>query len=141
MLSSPEKDMQRILTEQALVTKRAKEFESRLDPLSIAECPVSAPPATSKVGFAAIQERARKQELELLGITEEAEAVPEPQAFLRLDMQSKCLTLEGESTPAVAMGPAGMARFPLDVATPAQSPPASEAFRNRIGSGSARYLN
>jgi hypothetical protein len=85
------------LKEQELVTKRSKEFESRLpvpiSPTTTAATATATPlfsqPVMTKVGFAAVQEMARLQEQEGLGddddddqddvtISKEPERSPEP---------------------------------------------------------------
>ena len=91
-----ERDIQRILKEQELVTKRSREFESRLPvPISpttatttTTATPFVSQPVMTKVGFAAVQEMARLQEQEGLDdededqddvtISKEPERSPEP---------------------------------------------------------------
>ena len=85
-----ERDIQRILKEQELVTKRSREFESRLPvPISpTTATPFVSQPVMTKVGFAAVQEMARLQEQEGLDdededqddvtISKEPERSPDP---------------------------------------------------------------
>ncbi|XP_059084537.1 Ca(2+)/calmodulin-responsive adenylate cyclase-like isoform X2 [Tigriopus californicus] len=88
--SHHESDVQRMLQQQGLVSKRAKEFEP------------PEPTAHNKVGFAAIQELARKQE-ELL-------------------MRDSTPVSDNKTEPQ-DQGAKGAGRFPLEVKTPIQSPP------------------
>ena len=105
-----ERDIQRILKEQELVTKRSREFETRL-PISSTSSPSTtstttmatatsptspliSQPIVTKVGFAAVQEMARLQEQEELREEEEdatlhedsneMEQSPEPSSSLLL---------------------------------------------------------
>lgn len=111
-----ERDVRRILSEQGIVTKRAKEFE--------------ASPSRAKVGFAAIQEMARKQEEELMkdDLSKELQSscqtakhtIAKDLNFLRFDPDANCLKLESVE---MAQPSLGVGKFPLEVTTPvAQSP-------------------
>lgn len=107
-----ERDIARILQEQELVTKRMREFEPQKQPTS------------TKVGFAAIQEMARLQEVALTA----SKPVPDDDhcdlSFLRFDPQSNRMTLEQEGNAAnnCSKDPRGFARFPLEIPTPTRSP-------------------
>lgn len=85
--SHHESDVQRMLQQQGLVSKRAKEFEPE-------------PTSHNKVGFAAIQELARKQEELLMRDSTPVTDKTDPDK-----------------------GAKGAGRFPLEVKTPVQSPP------------------
>ena len=135
-----ERDIARILEEQALVTRRAGEIEKALAAGQGHGHPLQSPQPSAKVGFAAIQEMARLQERALLGSEEEEEEGEEPRAagskqenIITFDPAANCLQLKPPSTPskaAVAVGGVGgLGKFPLEVPSSpiARSPPAPAA--------------
>ena len=133
------------------MAKRAGEIEKAI--ASAAACgspPPSQPPA--KVGFAAIQEMARRQEEALLkGDDLGSDAVDSPVKataggyHMRFDPEANCLKLETEEEAAKSSLPvpiaqkekttAGLGRFPLEVSpSPTQSPPSRGFGLRRAGS-------
>jgi hypothetical protein len=102
------RDIERMLEEQAFVP------------------PISFAPPSAKVGFAAIQEMARLQEEALLRENKEEEEDSSSRGYLnmRFDPQENCLKLTKAPAEAVEKTlAAGLGRFPLEVSSPAQSPP------------------
>ena len=154
--SHHEKDVTRMLLEQGIVSKRSQEFESSPSP---GPQPAA---ASAKVGFAAIQEIARKQEEALMrdmtpspvvAKTEPEKKVKRTEddlSFLRFDPESNCLKLdfeqpkfvakEREKSPAAApsreSSPQKVGKFPLEIKTPLQSP---QVGLKRFGSFRYRF--
>ena len=134
-----ERDIARILEEQALVTRRAGEIEKALAAGQGQGHPLQSPQPSAKVGFAAIQEMARLQERALLGSEEEEEEGDDPRAaagskqenIITFDPAANCLQLKPPSTPSKAAvgGVGGLGKFPLEVPSSpiARSPPAPAA--------------
>ena len=146
-----ERDIARILEEQALVTRRAGEIEKALNSQgqghlkSAVTSPQSHQPPSAKVGFAAIQEMARLQERALHDGGE-----PDPGAggareenIITFDPAANCLQLkpqvplkvtspEGHLTKPEGHQVGGLGKFPLEVPSSpiARSPPAAVA---RVG--------
>ena len=130
-----ERDIQRILKEQELVTKRSREFENRNPAVSPTTTPLICQPVMAKVGYAAVQEMARLQE---------EQEVPERQclphdtsdlSFLRFDPNSdfnKTPNLNKVSAsppkPPSGASPSSknskniLGKFPLEIPTPIHSP-------------------
>ena len=144
-----ERDIARILEEQALVTRRAGEIEKALAAGQGHGHPLQSPQPSAKVGFAAIQEMARLQERALLGSEEEEEEEgEEPRAaagskqenIITFDPAANCLQLKPPSTPSKAAvgGVGGLGKFPLVVPSSpiARSPPAAggRVGLRRVGS-------
>ena len=130
-----ERDIARILEEQALVTRRAGEIEKALAAGQGHGHPLHSPQPSAKVGFAAIQEMARLQERALLGSEEEEEEGEESGAggskqenIITFDPAANCLQLKPPSKAAVG-GVGGLGKFPLEVPSSpiARSPPAPAA--------------
>ena len=144
--SHHEKDVSRMLLEQGIVSKRSHEFESSPSP-----GPQQPASASAKVGFAAIQEIARKQEEALMrdmtpspvvakaeALSSEKMRVKRPEedlSFLRFDPESNCLKLDFEQpkfaakekekspiAPSKESSPQKVGKFPLEINTPLQSP-------------------
>lgn len=136
-----EREIQRILQEQELVTKRSREFES-LVPLAQQQ-PISG----VKVGFAAVQEMARLQEQSLVAESSKKQDSPEKAAvtsgvlppdtsdlsFLRFNPNAGVNKIQSPSPPPkmspsdLPPGPKGLGRnafgkFPLEIPTPIHSP-------------------
>ena len=128
-----ERDIARILEEQAFVTRRAGEIEKALAGHQGQGQLQSSPSA--KVGFAAVQEMARLQERALLG-SEVDEDEPAKENIITFDPAANCLQLK-PPTPTRAFG--GLGKFPLEVPSSpiARSPPATNPARvglRRVGS-------
>ena len=132
-----ERDIARILEEQALVTRRAGEIEKALAAGQGHGHPLQSPQPSAKVGFAAIQEMARLQERALLGSEEEEEGEEsgaggsKQENIITFDPAANCLQLKPPSTPSKAAvgGVGGLGKFPLEVPSSpiARSPPAPAA--------------
>ena len=126
-----ERDIARILEEQAFVTKRAGEIEKAL----ASQGQPAQTSQSAKVGFAAIQEMAKLQERALLGCDEEGEEPNEPKEnIITFDPAANCLQLK-PPTPSKAVGVGGLGKFPLEVPSSpiARSPPATTASAARVG--------
>ena len=129
-----ERDIARILEEQAFVTRRAGEIEKALAGQGQGQLQQQ---PSAKVGFAAVQEMARLQERALLG----SEATDEPnkgqqENIITFDPAANCLQLK-PPTPTRAFG--GLSKFPLEVPSSpiARSPTATNPARvglRRVGS-------
>ena len=157
-----ERDIARILEEQALVTRRAGEIEKALNSqgqvttsphghLKAVTSPQGHHPS-AKVGFAAVQEMARLQERAL---HDGGEPDPEEEAsknVITFDPAANCLQLKQQLTPQghlkAVTSPdtspqgrqvGGLGKFPLEVPSSpiARSPPAAPGARaglRRVGS-------
>ena len=139
-----ERDIARILEEQAFVTRRAGEIEKALA-AGQGQGQQLQPSHSAKVGFAAIQEMARLQERALLGCEEgeESESATnkgQQDNIITFDPAANCLQLKPPSTPSKAAvgGVGGLGKFPLEVPSSpiARSPPAAPARfgLRRVGS-------
>ena len=123
--SDLERDIARILEEQALVTRRAGEIEKAL----AGQGQQQQQQPSAKVGFAAVQEMARLQERALLG-SEVDEDEPAKENIITFDPAANCLQLKQPANSAKTVG--GLGKFPLEVPSSpiARSPPAASA---RVG--------
>ena len=136
-----ERDIARILEEQAFVTRRAGEIEKALA-AGQGQGQQLQPSHSAKVGFAAIQEMARLQERALLGCEEgeESESATnkgQQDNIITFDPAANCLQLK-PPTPSKTVGVGGLGKFPLEVPSSpiARSPPAAPARfgLRRVGS-------
>ena len=130
-----ERDIARILEEQAFVTRRAGEIEKAL--AGQGQGQLQQPSQSAKVGFAAIQEMAKLQEQALLGNeTTDEPTKGQQENIITFDPAANCLQLK-PPTPTRAFG--GLSKFPLEVPSSpiARSPPATNPARvglRRVGS-------
>jgi hypothetical protein len=138
-----ERDIQRILKEQELVTKRSREFENKLPTSSATTTPTPTSPLISqpvvtKVGFAAVQEMARLQEndddddaknVDAKNVEQTSKALPvdtSDLSFLRFDPDfNKSPAGTSQTKPSPVPGKSGKSvfgKFPLEIPTPVHSP-------------------